>query len=64
MPTIIQFAKSKTILFSTALTVLGLAQGSLGVFNLDPMQQSYALMGIGIVSAVLRFLTTAPLSDK
>ena len=64
MPTIIQLIKSKTLVFSTALTILGLAQGSIGVFNLSAMQQSYALMAIGVVSAVLRFLTTAPLTEK
>jgi hypothetical protein len=64
MPTLIQLIKSKTIVFSTALTVLGAANSYIGLLNLDPMQQSYALMGIGIVSAVLRFLTTAPLSEK
>lgn len=64
MPTLIQLAKSKTMLFSTALSLLGLANAYIGVFNLNASQQSYALLGIGVVSAVLRFLTTAPLSEK
>ena len=64
MPTLIQLAKSKTVLFSTLLTALGALTPYIGALHLDPMQQSYALMGIGIVTAVLRFLTTAPLSEK
>jgi len=64
MPTIIQLFKSKTVLFSMALSLLGLANSYIGLFNLDATQQSYALLAIGIATAGLRFLTTVPLSDK
>lgn len=64
MPTILQLAKSKTMVFSTALSLLGLANSYIGLFNLDATQQSYALLAIGIASAGLRFLTTVPLAEK
>lgn len=64
MPTITQLIKSKTLLFSAALTILSALQGYVGLFNLTPMQQSEAGLGIGVAIAVLRFLTTAPLTDK
>lgn len=44
MPTLIQLAKSKTVIFSTALSLLGLANSYIGLFNLDATQQSYALL--------------------
>ena len=40
MPTLIQLAKSKTVLFSAALSLLGLANSYIGLFNLDATQQS------------------------
>ena len=64
MPTLIQLAKSKTVLFSTALSLLGIANSYIGMFNLDATQQSYALLVIGVATAGLRFLTTVPLADK
>lgn len=64
MPTLIQLAKSKTVLFSTALSLLGLANSYIGLFNLNATQQSYALLAIGVATAALRFITTVPLSEK
>jgi len=64
MPTLIQLAKSKTLWFSTALTVLGLAQQFIGAVPLTAIQQSYALMAIGVTSALLRFVTSQALADK
>jgi hypothetical protein len=64
MPTLIQLAKSKTVLFSTALSLLGLVNAYIGVFNLTADQQSYALLAIGIISNGLRFVTTQALNKK
>lgn len=64
MPTLIQIAKSKTVLFSAALSLLGIANSYISLFNLDATQQSYALLAIGVATAGLRFLTTVPLSEK
>ena len=64
MPTLIQLAKSKTVLFSTVLSLLGLANSYIGLFNLDATQQSYALLAIGVATAGLRFITTVPLAEK
>ena len=64
MPTLIQLAKSKTVWFSTALSLLGLANSYIGLFNLTPDQQNYALTGIGAVSLFLRFITNKALSEK
>lgn len=64
MPTLVQLIKSKTLMFSAALTILSAVQGYVGLFNLTPMQQSEAGLAIGVVIAVLRFLTTVPLSEK
>jgi hypothetical protein len=62
---LIKAAKSKTIWFSTALTIFGALQ-----IYLPSMQ---ALMGehsgviltvVGIITALLRYATTQPLSEK
>jgi VIT1/CCC1 family predicted Fe2+/Mn2+ transporter len=58
--------KSKTMWFAFALTVLG------ALFELFPYLQSLldprfygvSLVVIGIIVAVLRFLTTQPLNEK
>lgn len=58
--------KSKTMWFAFALTVLG------ALFELFPYLQSFldprfygvSLVVIGIVVAILRFLTTQPMSSK
>jgi len=58
--------KSKTMWFALALTVLG------SLFELFPYLQSFldprfygiSLVVIGIIVAVLRFLTTQPMSAK
>jgi hypothetical protein len=64
MPTIIQALRSKTIWFAIALSILPLFAQYIGVFNLTPMQQLIALQVIAAITAVLRVVTTQPLSDK
>jgi hypothetical protein len=64
MPTIIQALRSKTIWFAIALSILPLFAQYIGVFNLTPMQQLIALQVIAAITALLRGITTQPLSDK
>lgn len=64
MPTLIQLAKSKSILFASGIFSTGLVGAIVGNLHLNPMQQSIALMVIGVVTAVLRFITTVPLAEK
>ena len=59
-----QIFKSRTILFSVALAVLSVAQGSIGVFVLDQQGQAVAGMLIAGAIAALRVITTTPLLDK
>lgn len=61
---ILQLLKSKTLVFSVLLAVLSVAQGYIGLFVLDQKQQALVGMGIAGVVAVLRFLTTQPVSEK
>ena len=64
MPTIAQLIKSKTLVFSVLLAVLSVAQGYIGLFALSQKEQAFVGMGIAAVIAVLRFLTTQPVSEK
>lgn len=64
MPTLKQLATSKTVLFASGLFSTGLVGAIVGNIQLNSMQQSIALMVIGVVSAVLRFITTVPLTEK
>lgn len=64
MTNLIQLLKSKTLVFSVLLAVLSVAQGYIGLFVLDQKQQALVGMGIAGVVAVLRFLTTQPVSEK
>ena len=59
-----QIARSKTMIFSAALAALSVAQGFVAKFPLDAMGQMYVGMGIAASIAVLRIITTQPLSDK
>jgi len=56
--------KSKTLWFSVALSALSVAQGYLHLLHLTPERQ--ALVGVSVAAAValLRVLTTQPLSEK
>lgn len=64
MPTFSQLIKSKTLVFSVLLAVLSVAQGYIGLFALTQQEQAFVGMGIAGIMAVLRFLTTQPVSDK
>ena len=57
--------RSKTLLFSVALAVLGVLEQSKGV--LEPILKEYAglaFIAIAVLIAVLRILTTQSLADK
>lgn len=64
MPTLIQLAKSKTIWFSTALTILGIVQQLGGVLPIPAEYQGLFFAAVGLVTAGLRFITTKALSEK
>lgn len=64
MQLLFQAIKSKTILSSILLAVLSVAQGYIGLFVLDQKGQALAGMAIAWVIALLRAVTTLPLSDK
>lgn len=58
--------KSKTLMFSLLLAVLGVVEVSFGIFQnyLSPAVYGFSLMLISIIVAVLRVLTTLPLDEK
>jgi threonine/homoserine efflux transporter RhtA len=64
MAFIFQLLKSKTIVFAILLSILPLFAQYIGVFNLTPMQQMIACQVIAACVAVLRIITTQPISDK
>lgn len=64
MTTFLQLLKSRTILFSVALAILSVAQGYIGLFVLDQKMQALVGMGIAGTIALLRAITTLPLSEK
>lgn len=64
MQLIISALKSKTLIFSILLAVLSVAQGYIGLFVLDQKTQAFVGMGIAAIIAVLRFVTTQPVSEK
>ena len=57
---------SKTMWFSFALVVLGVVYDNFSYIEnlIDPRLYGVCLIFIGIVVAVLRFVTTMPLEDK
>lgn len=64
MTTIIQLLKSRTVWFAIVLATLPLFAQYIGIFNLTPVQQIIALQVIAVITAVLRVLTTQPISEK
>jgi len=62
--TIIQFIKSKTILFALLLAVLSVLQGYVGLLPLSPIEQMYVGLAISVVVTVLRIVTTQPIAEK
>ena len=64
MQTVTQLLRSKTIWFAILLAILPLFAQYIGAFNLTPMEQMIALQVIAAITAVLRLVTTQPISDK
>lgn len=58
--------KSKTMLFSLLLIVFGVVETNLSLFQsiVPPQYWGFVVTGIGIVTAVLRFMTTTCISEK
>jgi len=58
--------KSRTMIFSLALIVFGALFDNFSYVQniIDPRFYGVSLVVIGIIVAVLRFLTTQPLEDK
>ena len=59
-----KYFKSKTIIFSMTLGILGAIQANIGAIHMDAQSQGLALLCIGITSAILRIVTTQPLDAK
>lgn len=57
---------SKTMWFSLALMILGVVYENFSYVQniIDPKFYGIVLIGIGVVVAVLRFITTLPLDDR
>ena len=58
--------RSRTMWFSLALVILGVVYDNFSyVQNLiDPRLYGVLLIAIGIIVAILRFITTAPMEDR
>jgi uncharacterized membrane protein YccC len=56
--------KSKTLWFAVAIAVLSVLQGFIFQLPLSPFWQAIVGCVIAVVVAVLRFVTTQPLSEK
>jgi len=57
---------SKTMWFSLALVIVGAVYDNFSYLQdvINPKYYGILLMSIGIICAVLRFITTQPLDDK
>jgi threonine/homoserine efflux transporter RhtA len=64
MTTLIQLLKSRTIIFAILLAILPLFAQYIGVFNLTHIQQMITMQVIAAIVAILRVITTQPISDK
>jgi hypothetical protein len=58
--------KSKTLMFSLILAILGVIEASFQVFApyMSPAIYGFVLMAISVTVAVLRIVTTLPLNEK
>ncbi len=56
--------KSKTLWFAVAIAVLSVLQGFIFQLPLSPIWQAVVGCVIAVLVAVLRFVTTQPLSEK
>ena len=63
MPTLIQIARSKSIWFANALIVCGVIQ-QLGGLVIPAEYQGLVMSAVGLVAAILRFVTNKALADK
>lgn len=59
-------ARSKTMWFSLLLVIFGVLEANLALFQsvIPPQYWGLVVTGIGIVTAVLRWITTAGLDRK
>ncbi len=58
--------KSKTMIFSILLAMLGVVELNMSVFSTYMTQEMYGIFVIvvGMITAVLRILTTSSIDDK
>ena len=58
--------RSKTLWFSVLLAVCGVIEQSSALVTqtVGPQNTGYVMLGVSVIVAVLRFLTTQPLSEK
>lgn len=56
--------RSKTIWFSILLAALPIIPTYIGEFDLTPIQQMLVVQLIAVVVAILRLITSKPISDK
>jgi uncharacterized membrane protein YgaE (UPF0421/DUF939 family) len=56
--------KSKTLWFAVIIAVLSVLQGFIFQLPLSPLWQAVIGSVIAVIVAVLRFVTTVPLSEK
>jgi len=61
-----QILKSKTMLFSIGLSVLGIVEANMQLLApfMSPEMYGYAATVIGAIVAILRIATNQPLKDK
>lgn len=62
--TLLKYLKSRTIWFAILLGILPILAGQVGFLGLSETGEMIALQVIGFIVAVLRVLTTVPLSEK
>ena len=62
--TLLKYLKSRTIWFAILLGVLPIVANYVGFLGLSATGEMIMLQLIGFVVAVLRVLTTVPISDK
>ena len=58
--------RSKTMLFSLLLVVFGVIEANLSLFRdaIPPQYWGLVVTGIGVIVAVLRFVTTTSIDEK
>ena len=62
--TLLKYLKSRTIWFAILLGILPIFAGYVGLLGLSETGEMIALQVIGFIVAVLRVLTTVPISEK